>query len=347
MTPSLATRYLGIDLPSPIIAGAGPLWREVDAIRRVVGAGAGAVVLPSLFEEQVMAERLHAGKFNRAFAESYASRLDLFPVSVTRGSTAAYLRLAQRAVAAVDVPVFASLNGTTPSGWVLLARSLEDVGVRGLELNFYYQPESPEESGAEVERRLIDIVGFTTQLVTIPVAVKLLPQFSSPTHLAGQLRRAGARGVVLFNRAYDPSPRLPGEAQRVEELYSSPSELACRLRWTTALAARGHVEVAVTGGVHTGLDVVRSLLAGATVAQVCTQLLRHGPEHLAVLRAELEAWMIEHGVRTVEDMRGQWVAARDTFPSAVERAAYARLLHGWRAPRRGGSRARGATQPSA
>jgi dihydroorotate dehydrogenase (fumarate) len=298
----LHARYLGLELRSPLIASSSPLTGSLGSLRELESAGAGAVVLPSLFEEDLAGE---AG-----------------------GSTlAAYLSLLERARAELSIPVIASLNGTSRGGWVDNAARLEEAGAQALELNIYYVSASPGWSATDVEGRYLDLVGAVRRTVRIPLAVKLSPYFSAMANMARRLVELGANGLVLFNRFYQPD--LDIEALDVVpglEL-STSAELRLPLRWIAILHGHlGAASLAASSGVHTAEDVVKVLLAGADVAMMTSALLRHGPEHLDHVQAQLRDWLAAHGHASPDHLRGRLSQRALRDPQAWERANYAKML---------------------
>lgn len=319
----LTTRYLGLDLRTPLVASAGPLTRHVDTIRQLVDHGASAVVLPSLFEEQLAHESMELDALletGHGFAESTSGYLpDL--VDYNTGPDG-YLRHVEEAKAAVDVPVIASLNGTTLGGWVRHAGLLQEAGADAIELNLYRIAADPAISGVRLEAELLDVVAAVCDHTTVPVAVKLGPFFSALAHFAQQLVDAGAQGLVLFNRFYQPDldPET-GEVVSSLEL-STPVELRLPLRWIGLLHGRIGADLAASSGIASGLDVVKVLLAGADVAMMTSALLRHGPGHVTAVEAELAAWGDAHGYASVAQLRGRASHLRVRDPAAFERANY-------------------------
>jgi dihydroorotate dehydrogenase (fumarate) len=299
---NLRTRYLGLDLASPFMPGASPLVDRIDTVLRLEDAGASAIVLNSLFEEDIV---------RYGFApDRYLERL---------------LRIKQR----TRVPIIASLNGTSAEGWLQYARLIAHAGADALELNFYFVATNPLEDAAIVERRVVDISAVLKESIRIPIAVKLSPFFSSLPHLAAQLDRIGADGLVLFNRFYQPDfdpDKL--EASLTLQL-STPADLPLRLRWIGILSGRVHASLALTGGVHDPLDAVKAVLAGADVVQIVSALLSAGPERLTVIRDGFERWGTEHGYSAVDEMRGRLNLARTTAPDVFERGNYIQMLQLW------------------
>jgi len=319
----LHTRYLGLDLPSPLVASASPLTGTLDGLRRLEAAGAGAVVLPSLFEEQLTLEADQVGRLLEAGADSLSAALTLDDYNA---GPYGYLALVEKAKATLQIPVIASLNGVTPGTWVKHASLLEEAGADALELNIYYVSSSPGVDGAEVERRYLELVGSVRQAIGIPLAVKLSPYFSSLANLAGQLVEAGANGLVLFNRFYQPDLDIETmEVLPALEL-STSAELRLPLRWIAILHRRWGVSLAASTGVHTAEDVVKVLLAGADVAMMTSALLHNGPDHLRPVELGLRDWMDRHRYETIDQLRGQLSQRSVPDPAAFERANYLKTL---------------------
>ena len=315
----LRTRYLGMDLRSPLVASSSPLTGNLDGLRRLEAAGAGAVVLPSLFEEELALEgpgepRPDAGPGDRA---GYGAGPE------------AYLSLLDQAKQTLDIPVVASLNGVSRGGWAGYATRLEEAGADALELNVYYVSSSPKVGGAEVERRYLELVGSVRQTIGIPLAVKLSPYFSSVANLTGQLVQAGADGLVLFNRFYQADLDLETLEVTPRLVLSTSEELRLPLRWIAILYREVPASLAASTGVHTATDVVKVLLAGADVAMMTSALLRHGPEHLRAVEAGLRDWLEEHGMQSVGHVRGMRSQRSIRDPAAWERANYLTMLAGY------------------
>jgi dihydroorotate dehydrogenase (fumarate) len=295
----LATRYLGLDLAHPFMPGASPLTDDLDVVLRLEDAGAAAIVMHSLFEEEVV-------------------RYDLTPDR--------YLDQIRQIKRRVAVPVIASLNGTTTDGWLRYASMIERAGADALELNFYFVATDLDETAAAVERRVLDIVAVLKESIVIPLAVKLSPFYSALPHLAAQLDRIGANGLVLFNRFYEPDIDAATLAPVLSLDLSDSSELPLRLRWTAILHRRVRASLAITGGVHEPADAVKAVLAGADVVQSVSALLRSGPEHLRNLRIGFERWAEQHGYASIGDMRGRVSLANCGDPASFVRGNYVRLL---------------------
>jgi dihydroorotate dehydrogenase (fumarate) len=317
----LRTRYLGMELRSPLVASSSPLTGSLDGLRRLEAAGAGAVVLPSLFEEELA----EAGP----------------PVETGPGGQAgygagpgAYLSLVSQARAALSIPVVASLNGVSRGGWASYASRLEEAGASALELNIYYVSSRPGLSGSDVEWHYLDVVRAVRRATRLPLAVKLSPYFSSLTNMAGQLVEAGANALVLFNRFYQPDLDIETmEVLPALEL-STSVELRLPLRWIAILHRRHRVSLAASTGVHTAADVLKVLLAGADVAMMTSALLRNGPDHLRPLETQVRDWMDGHGFETVDQLRGRLSQRSVPDPAAFERANYINTLASRSVPRR-------------
>ncbi|MCX6967222.1 MAG: dihydroorotate dehydrogenase-like protein [Verrucomicrobia bacterium] len=327
---NLATEYLGLKLKNPLMPGASPLVDDLSTVRRLEDAGAAAIVMHSLFEEQIELERAALERDVESHTESFAEALTYLPTEEDFNETSEqYLQLIAKIKATVSVPVIASLNGITPGGWVNHAKLIEQAGADALELNYYDIPSDPNTSGAQVEKRAIDLVSAIRKNVSIPIAVKLSPFFSSLPNFVKQLLGAGANGVVLFNRFYQPDINIEDlDTESVLEL-SSPSELRLRLRWLAVLSAQINTSYAATGGVHSAEDAVRAIMAGANAVQIVSALLRNGPAHLTTILSDLTNWLEEHEYESVEQMRGTMNLKHCPDATAFERANYLRILKSW------------------
>lgn len=327
----LTTRYLGLDLPHPLMPGASPMALDFDRVRRLEDAGAAAIVMHSLFEEQIVGEEvatyrsteMHEGSSGEA--SSYLPEPPDFSLGPDE-----YLEHLRKVKAAVKCPVIGSLNGTTRGGWLDYAKLIQSAGADALELNVYEMPTDFNESGERVEDRAIDLARSIKASVTIPVAVKLSPFYSSLAHFARQLDHTGVDGLVLFNRFYQPDIDIEElEVERTLHL-SNSSELPLRLRWLAILSGRIRPSLAVSGGIHTPADVVKAIMAGAHAVQVVSALLQRGPEYLRVLRGELARFLEEHEYESLKQMRGNMDLMACPDPKAYERANYMHLLQSWR-----------------
>jgi dihydroorotate dehydrogenase (fumarate) len=326
----LSTNYLGIRLAHPLVPGASPLSDDLDTVKQLEDAGAAAIVLRSLFEEQITREAQATHDHWDIHDDAFAEAVTFFPSADTFVlGPDEYLNHVQRVKQAVRIPVIGSLNGMTPGGWLSYARLIEQAGADALELNVYHAPTDFETSGSDVERQIIEMVRQVKHGLKIPVAVKLSPFFTAFAHFARALDGAGADGLVLFNRYYDPDIDVQElNVLRTLQL-SDSSELPLRLRGIAALAGRVKASLAVTGGVHTALDVVKSTMAGAHITQMVSALLQNGPSHLRKVRAELEAWMEENEWSSLNEMRGNMSQERIPNPQIYERANYMMMLQSW------------------
>jgi dihydroorotate dehydrogenase (fumarate) len=323
----LATRYLGLDLRSPLVASASPLSGTADGVRRLADGGVSAVVLPSLFEEQLREQAARDAAVADAGADSFAESLSYFPAAASAdGGPARYLSLLERAAAAVDIPVIASLNGATTGGWTDYASALQDAGAAAIELNIYYLPGDPFFTGSDVERRHVEILTTVKAVVSVPVAVKLSPYFSSTGEMARRLDRAGADGLVLFNRFLQPDIDPETLTVTVRPGLSTQAEGRLPRTWIALLAGRVRASLAATTGVETAADVASYLLAGADVVMTASALLRHGPGYAGVLLGELSAWMARKGFGSVAEVRGLLAVPDGTDQAAYERAGYVTAL---------------------
>jgi dihydroorotate dehydrogenase (fumarate) len=323
----LTTGYLGIRLHSPLVASAGPLCRDVDNIRRMEDAGLGAVVLHSLFEEQIDLESEALDMALSGGEESYAESLSYFPdlTSYNIGPEA-YLEHIRKAKAAVRIPVIASLNGVSTGGWLRYAGLMQEAGADALELNIYDLPTDPDLSGERIEAGYCDLVREVASRVHIPVAVKLAPFFSSIPHIARRLDKAGAQALVLFNRFYQPDFDLQTLEVVPDLTLSNSSELRLRLHWVAILYGKVKADLAITGGVHNAIDALKAMLAGARVAMMTSVLLQRGISYAQAMRDELVQWMEEHEYESVHQLQGSMSYQSVASPSAYERGNYMRVL---------------------
>lgn len=326
----LSTTYLGLELSHPVVAGAGPLTRHLDSVKRLEDAGAAAIVMPSLFEEQLEAEQMgaihHLDRHGESFAEagSYLPNLDVFATG-----TEEYVQELARMKEALDIPVIASLNGSSARGWLEYGRLLEEAGADALELNVYYLSTNAVETAMEVEARLVAMVLELRDHLRVPLAVKLSPFFTALPNVAKQLASVGANGLVLFNRFYQPDLD-PETLDVVRSLrLSDPSELLLRLRWLAILSGRTPLSLACSGGVHHPIDVVKAVMAGASSVQTVSGLLRLGPGQIGVLRDGFREWLEEHEYESTRQALGSLDQRRCPDPSAYERANYIEILQSW------------------
>ncbi len=323
----LTTNYLGLELKSPIVPGASPLSRDLDNLKQMEDAGAGAVVLYSLFEEQVEQEVAFLDHMIEDRKYRYAEMIDLFPpLDEYRRDEDMYLELIRKAKASLEIPVIPSLNGFSAGGWTRYAQLFEEAGADAIELNIYYLPTDPAVTGPEVEHLYGQILEQVKGHTQLPVAVKLSPFFSAIPNLARTLTEAGADGLVLFNRFYQPDLDVEALEAKRRLVLSSSEELLLPLRWIAILYGRLETSLALTTGVHTSVDVVKSIMAGAAITQVCSVLLKEGIDKLRELRQGLDRWMDVHEYATVTDMRGVLSHKRSPNPAAFERANYVKLV---------------------
>lgn len=326
----LSTTYLGLRLAHPLMPGASPMVDDLDVVRRLEDAGAAAIVMHSLFEEQIIGEELLTAHDLDPHAESFAEAVSYLPSpQLFRLGPDAYLEQVRRIKAAVGIPVISSLNGVTQGGWLRFARLMEEAGADAVELNVYVLATDPNEAAEVVENRTLAMLRAVKETVRIPVAVKLSPFFSSLAHFAVEIDRAGADGIVVFNRFYQPDINVEDlEVTRSLRL-SDSSELLLRLRWLAILSGRVHANLAVTGGVHTPLDAIKAVMCGAAAVQMVSALLERGPERLGVVRKRMIEWMEEHEYESLEQMLGSMSLLRCPDPKAYERANYVQILQNW------------------
>ncbi len=326
----LRTTYMGIELKHPIVASASPLSEKLDNIKRMEDAGAAAVVMFSLFEEQIKHEIAAIEHLITSGAESYAESLSYFPdFADYETGPDEYLNLLRKATEAVDIPVIGSLNGITNEGWVNTARMMQDAGASAIELNTFYIPAHLYMTGREVEQRYIDVLKAVKESVTIPVALKLSPFFSAIGNMARQFDEAGADALVLFNRFYQPDFDLDRMEVVPDLELSTPSEIRLPLLWIAVLYGRINASIAATRGVHSPVEVIKYLLAGADVVMTTSGLLRYGIGFLTTLVDGLQAWMEEKQYSSVAQMRGSMSQANCLDPSAFERANYIKILESY------------------
>lgn len=326
----LTTLYLGLSLKSPLVAGASPLTGEVDNIRRLEDLGAGAVVLPSIFEEQIEQDEQLIEQMDTIGIDSYAEALTYFPSAASYHiGPAHYLEVLHHAAKALDIPIVASLNGITDHGWVNYARQIQEAGADALELNVYFIPTDPNMPGDEVEHRYVTILKAVKEAVTIPVAVKLSPYFSAMGHMATQLVDAGADGLVLFNRFYEPDIDL-GQLTLLPNLkLSTATEIRLPLLWIGVLSGGVRASLAASTGVESADEVIKYLLAGADVVMTSSALLRHGVDYMKVLLDGLKSWLAARDLETLDRIRGRLSQRNITDPTAFARANYIRVLQGY------------------
>ena len=330
----LTTRYLGLQLRSPIVASASPITRDLATVQRLEAAGVGAIVLPSLFEEEVVQEELRLNDALDAGSEHFAEALGYFPAVDTLADVGErYLADLERIRSSVGIPVIGSLNATSPGGWTRYAKLMHEVGADAVELNLYHVAADPRRTAPDMEAGDLDVIAAVRAEVTVPLAVKLSPYYSAMANFAIGAIRAGADGLVLFNRFYQPDLDLDTleVVPRVE--LSHQSELRLPMRWIAILRPQlPNVSLAATSGITDGTDVVKALMVGADVAMTTSALLRYGPLHVTTLEAQLRDWMVQHDYESVAQLKGSASHATSDNPSAFERANYLKTLHSWTVP---------------
>lgn len=327
-TVDLSTRYLGLHLKNPLIASACPMTGNVDTLQSLEQAGAAAAVLPSLFEEQITHEELEIHRLYEYSSEAFAESLSYFPeLEDYNTGPDAYLRHVSQAREAVKIPIIGSLNGSSRGGWIHYAQSIEQAGANALELNIYFVPTDAQMSGADVERRYLELVSAVRKSISIPLGVKIGPYFSSLPHFARQLIDAGADGLVLFNRYLEPDINLDELAIEPNLVLSSRHELRLPLRWIAILRDQlASTSIAATSGVHFAEDVIKALLVGADAVMMASVVLRYGPSCLHKLLEEVSHWMVSREYESVEQMKGSMSRVKCDDPSALERSNYMKAL---------------------
>ncbi len=324
----LTTTYLGLHLKNPLVASASPLYKKVDTVRSLEDAGAAAVVLYSLFEEQITHDSHELDHYLERGTHAYAEAIDYFPdLDHYNIGPEPYLEHLQRVKEAVSIPVIGSLNGISPGGWVQYARFIEQAGADALELNIYYLPTDPDLSSVELEETYIDLVRAVRSNVKIPLAVKLSPFFTSLPNMARRLVAAGANGLVLFNRFYQPDFDLEALEVVPNLDLSTSRDLRLPLRWIALLYGRIQADFALTSGVHTAQDVLKAMMAGASVAMTTSALLQYGPELVTRILGNIEEWMVVHEYTSINMMKGSMSQQAVAEPAAFERANYMKALN--------------------
>ena len=327
----LSTNYLGLKLRSPLVPSAAqPLTEEIDNIKRMEDAGAAAVVLHSLFEEQLRIERLNLHHAMTEGTESSAEALTYFPEPEDfKLGPEMYLSHIQKAKAAVNIPIIASLNGSSVGGWTEYAKQMQQAGADAIEMNIYYIPADPDLTSMQVEQTYLDILKAVKSAVTIPVAVKLSPFFSNLANFAKRLDENGANGLVLFNRFYQPDIHLETLEVEPNILLSTPMAMRLPLRWVAILAGRIKADLAATSGIHRATDVIKMLMVGAKAAEICSVLLRHGITRISAIEREMVEWMEQHEYESVKQLQGSLSQINCPNPGAYERAQYMKALAGY------------------
>jgi dihydroorotate dehydrogenase (fumarate) len=324
----LSTSYLGLKLKNPIVPSASPLSHTLDSMKRLEDAGAAAIVMYSLFEEQITHEAAELDHYLSYGTESFAESLTYFPEANEYNlGPEEYIQLLHSAKRSLEIPVIGSLNGISTGGWIEYARKIEEAGADALELNVYYIPTDPRLVSRDVEERYIEVLRAVKQTVKIPVAMKLSPHFSSMANMAQRLDNAGANGLVLFNRFYQPDIDLETLEVKPNVILSSPQALRLPLRWIAILYGRLKASLAATSGVHRAEDVVKLIMAGADVTMMCSALLKNGPQHVQQVLSSLDQWMLEREYISVKQMKGSMSQKAVADPAAFERANYMKALN--------------------
>jgi len=326
----LKTTYLGLELDNPLVLGASPLAHDVDSVRRCVDAGASAVVMHSLFEEQLTQEELAYERETKQLGDAFAEAQSWLPTppDFALGPNE-YLEQIRKLKASVSVPVIGSLNGVTSRGWLRYAKLIQEAGADALELNVYQLAADPEESAEKAEARILEMVETVRSSVSIPLAIKLSPFHTSLAHYAKRLTDAGVAGLVIFNRFYHPDIDVEELETRPRLKLSDPSELLLRLRWLAILYGRSAASLAVTGGVHSSIDAIKSVMAGANAVQMVSAVLQNGPAHFKTVLDGMTSWLVEHDYESVAQMHGSMSLLRCPDPRAYERTNYIQVLQSW------------------
>jgi dihydroorotate dehydrogenase (fumarate) len=332
VTADIRTTYLGLELRSPIVASASPLTGDPATAAKLEQAGVGAIVLPSLFEEEIVGEDLELNRAFDAGTEVFAEALDYFPALTTfTGAGDRYIARLEQIKAQASIPVIASLNATSTGSWNRYARQIEEAGADALELNVYRVAADASKSAADIESADLELIAAVRAAVRIPLAVKLSPYYTALAGFAGRVVKAGADGLVLFNRFYQPDLDLESLEVANKIALSEPWELRLPLRWIAILRPQlgAGTSIAATSGIRTGTDALKALMVGANVAMITSEFLRRGPDHARAVESEMLAWMDEHEYESVTQLRGSASQATIANPSAFERANYVQTLHSW------------------
>ncbi|MFN1834555.1 dihydroorotate dehydrogenase-like protein [Balneola sp. MJW-20] len=328
---NLSTQYLGLKLKNPLVPSASPLSKNTDTIEMMAEAGAGAIVMHSLFEEQLTASSMEIDHYLEKGTESFSEALSYIPewenydVGPDR-----YLENIRKATELVTVPIIGSLNGVSNSGWIKFAKMIEQAGADALELNIYHIPTDPEVSGKDIEKMYLDVIKEVCKTINIPVAVKFGPFFSSIPYMAKRMTEAGARGLVMFNRFYQPDIDIDELEVIPNLILSNSTELRLPLRWTAILYSHVDADIAITSGIHNGNDVIKGILAGASVTMMASELLRNGIHRLKIIYEQLEAWMEENDYESVDQMKGSMSQKNVREPEAFERSNYVKVLQSFK-----------------
>ncbi|MDH3252504.1 MAG: dihydroorotate dehydrogenase-like protein [Ignavibacteria bacterium] len=327
----LTTKYLGLKLNNPIVPSASPLSYSVDSMKRLEDAGAAAIVMYSLFEEQIAHEQAELNHYLSYGTESFAEALTYFPEAQDYNvGPEEYVELVRKAKEALSIPVIGSLNGISSGGWISYAKKIEEAGADALELNIYYIPTDPDLTSQEVEDRYLGILHTVKSTVRIPVAMKLSPFFTTLATVAKRLDTGGVNGLVLFNRFYQPDINLDELEVQANVILSTPQALRLPLRWIAILHGRLKADLAATSGIHTAEDVLKMIMAGADVTMMCSALLKHGPQHITSVLSDIRNWMLEHEYVSISQMKGSMSQKSVADPAAFERANYMKALQSFR-----------------
>lgn len=323
----LSTNYLGLELENPLVPSASPLSKSMDGIRRLAEAGAGAIVMHSLFEEQINANSMEIDHFLSSGTESFGEALSYFPeMDSFEVGPDSYLEHIREAKESVHIPIIGSLNGVSDGGWIDYAKLIEEAGADALELNIYYIPTDPDKSGAEIESMYLEVIRSVCTSVKIPVAVKFGPFFSSIPNMAKKMSQLGAKGLVMFNRFYQPDFDIENMEVVPNLVLSNSNELRLPLRWTAILYKKVSADIAITSGIHNGSDVIKGLLAGASVTMMASELLYNGIHRIGEIKSEVVEWMERYEYSSVNQMRGSMSQMNTAEPAAFERANYMKVL---------------------
>jgi dihydroorotate dehydrogenase (fumarate) len=327
----LTTKYLGLKLKNPIVPSAGPLSHTLDSMKRLEDSGAAAIVMYSLFEEQIVHDAAELNHYLTQGTESFAEAITYFPQADDYNlGPEEYVEHLHKAKGSLGIPVIGSLNGISTGGWVKFAKKIEEAGADAIELNVYYIPTDPALPGTDVEERYLEVLRAVKNTIKIPVAMKLSPFFSSMANMAHRLDDAGANGLVLFNRFYQPDIDLETLEVIPNVILSTPHALRLPLRWVAILHGRVKASIAATSGIHTSEDVLKMLMAGADVTMMCSALLKHGPGRIKEVLTELTTWMQEHEYESVTQMKGSMSQKSVADPAAFERANYMKALNSYK-----------------
>ena len=327
----LSTTYLGLNLRNPVVPSASPLSYTLDGMKRLEDGGAAAIVMYSLFEEQIAHEAAELDHYLNYGKESYAEALTYFPEPQEYNvGPDEYIEQVRRAKQSLGIPVIGSLNGISTGGWIKYARNIEEAGADALELNVYYIPTHPDVTSSEAEDRYLEVLHEVKRAVRIPVAMKLSPYFSAMAHMAKRLEYGGANGLVLFNRFYQPDIDLEALEVKPNVVLSTPNAMRLPLRWIAILYGRVKLSLAATSGIHSAGDVIKMVMAGADVTMMCSALLKNGPEYLTKVLSDLDQWLLEHEYTSIRQMKGSMSQKSVADPAAFERANYVKALQSFK-----------------